>query len=128
MALLIALLWCAVSAAAQPPFSHARHIDPKARIDPKTGFRADCTFCHRFDRAGVLSTMPPQEQCDACHAKPGFTPQRLSPPSTATQCPGIVFSHASHFRQKLAWKIGCTTCHSTDGSLPAMIDCVACHD
>ncbi len=126
MAILMLLLLWALPVDAQ--FSHAQHIDPKARIDPKTGFRADCTFCHRFDQAGVLATMPSQQQCDACHAKPGFTPQRLSPPAAATQYPGIVFSHASHFRQKLAWKIGCTTCHSTDGSLPKMIDCVACHD
>jgi hypothetical protein len=126
MALLILLLLCTVSAQAQ--FSHLQHIDPKARIDPKTGFRADCMFCHRFDRAGVLATMPSQSQCDACHLKPGFTPRKLSPPSAPTQYAGIVFSHVSHFRQKQAWKIGCGTCHSTDGSLPSMIDCVGCHD
>jgi hypothetical protein len=128
MALLILVLLCAVPAAAQSPFSHVAHLDPKARIDPQTGFRADCTFCHRFDRAGVLATMPTQLQCDGCHNRPGFTHQQLTAPANVTQYSGIIFSHASHFRQKLGWKIQCTTCHSTDGSLPQMIDCVGCHD
>ncbi len=128
MALLILLFLCAVPAQSQIRFTHLQHIDHKGRIDPKTGFRADCTFCHGFDRAGVLATMPSQAQCDTCHAKPGLRPQKLGPPAAATVYPGIVFSHASHFRQEQAWKIGCTTCHSTDGSLPRMIDCVTCHD
>lgn len=128
MALLIALLLAALPAFAEAQFSHAQHVDPKARIDPQTGFRSDCTFCHRFDRAGVLAAMPSQRECDACHTKPGSTPVRLNAPAAPTQYPGIVFSHAAHFRQKFAWKIGCTTCHSNDGSMPRMIDCVACHD
>ncbi|MDQ1474364.1 MAG: Class cytochrome family, partial [Bryobacterales bacterium] len=31
-------------------FSHAKHVDQKARVDAKTGFRSDCTFCHKFDK------------------------------------------------------------------------------
>jgi hypothetical protein len=127
MALLILLLFSAVPTAAHI-FAHAQHVDPKARIDPKTGFRADCTFCHHFDRAGVLATMPSQAQCDACHAKTGFTPVKLNPPSSDIVYPGIVFSHAAHFRLSREWKIDCTTCHTEDGSLPKMIDCVGCHD
>ena len=33
-------------------FSHAKHVDQKARVDAKTGFRADCTFCHKFEAEG----------------------------------------------------------------------------
>ena len=117
-----------ISIAQAAPFSHLQHLDPKARIDPQTGFRSDCTFCHRFDPAGVLATMPAQQKCDVCHLKPGFTPVHLTPTAAPTQYAGIVFSHASHFRRKFSWRIGCTTCHSTDGSLPKMIDCVSCHD
>jgi hypothetical protein len=128
MAILILLLLCGASVSSGAQFSHEKHVDPKARIDPKTGFRSDCTFCHRFDRAGVLATMPVQQQCDACHLKAGFTPQRLNPPSKPIVYAGITFSHAAHFARKQAWKIGCTTCHATDGSLPKMVDCIACHD
>ena len=110
------------------PFSHEKHVDPKARIDAKTGFRSDCTFCHGFDRAGVLATMPAQQKCDVCHDRPGFQHQVMQPVARPTQYTGIVFSHAAHFKVREAWKIGCTTCHATDGSLPKMIDCVACHD
>ena len=38
-------------------FSHALHVDPNARLDPKTGFRADCTFCHKFDEQGIFAKM-----------------------------------------------------------------------
>src|ERR1035438_2609000 len=34
-------------------FPHDRHVDPKARVDAKTGFRADCTFCHKFTAQGT---------------------------------------------------------------------------
>src|SRR5689334_610108 len=37
-------------------FSHAKHVDPKARLNDKTGFRADCTFCHKFEPKGEYAT------------------------------------------------------------------------
>ena len=39
-------------------FSHAMHVDQKARINPATGFRADCTFCHKFDEQGIFAKFP----------------------------------------------------------------------
>ena len=42
-------------------FRTQQHVDPKARIDAKTGFRADCTFCHKFDPKGLFATFPAHE-------------------------------------------------------------------
>ncbi len=121
-------------------FSHAKHVDPKARIDAKTGFRADCTTCHKFEPAGVFATFPTHQECAVCHSKPGFTPQ-LTASTTAAGCRGchspeeienpgftesrrlqskdvatgkyseIKFSHVEHFKVKTAYNINCTTCH-----------------
>jgi len=123
-------------------FSHAAHIDPKARADAQTGFRADCVYCHKFDRVGVFAGMPSHAQCGACHAKAfqsndctlcHSSVEGVSPPVAYAN---IAFSHASHFRRKAAWSLGCTTCHSgilasTSSAalaLPQMLDCVQCHD
>jgi len=121
-------------------FSHARHVDPKARIDAKTGFRADCTTCHKFQANGVFGTFPTHQECATCHSKPGYTPQ-LTAMMTAANCRGchtpeeienpgftegrrlvskatasgkyenIKFSHIAHFRVKEEYNLNCTTCH-----------------
>ena len=135
-------------------FSHARHVDPKARLDAKTGLRADCGFCHRAAGDGAMETSPTHEQCAGCHAKPGFHP-RFDLTGKATECigchssserpaghmpagryPRIRFSHAAHLNAEAAWKMGCQTCHAPIAasgriatlSLPTMLDCVTCHD
>jgi Cytochrome c7 and related cytochrome c len=121
-------------------FSHALHVDPHGRIDPRTGFRADCTFCHQFDARGVFATIPGHTQCASCHSKPGMKPQ-LSVNSTTADCRGchepeeienpsfvkgrmipaqvvtgkyatIKFSHIVHFRYREQYHLNCTTCHS----------------
>lgn len=122
-------------------FSHQMHVDAKARIDPKTGFRADCTFCHKFDANGQFGTFPSHEQCATCHSKAGMKPQ-LNAQLAADTCRGchspedienpgfteerrfagahntasgkyvnIAFSHVAHFREKEASNLNCTTCH-----------------
>ena len=121
-------------------FAHSKHVDAKARIDPKTGFRADCTFCHKFDAQGVFATFPGHAQCAACHSKPGMTPQ-LNADLSADSCRGchtpeeienpgftetrqftgghevqgkyvnITFNHTAHFKVKDQFDLHCTTCH-----------------
>jgi hypothetical protein len=115
-------------------------VDAKARIDPRTGFRADCTFCHKFDAQGVFATFPGHAQCAACHSKPGMTPQ-LNAELSADTCRGchtpeeienpsftetrqftgahevqgkyvnITFNHVAHFKVKDQFDLHCTTCH-----------------
>lgn len=125
-------------------FSHAKHVDAKARVNIKTGFRADCTFCHKFQADGVHATFPGHTECAGCHAKEGVRP-RLTPASGATECRGchspeeienpgftktpklaghvvsgvhvnIKFSHVAHFKERDKLNIRCTTCHY---SIPA---------
>ena len=121
-------------------FSHAMHVDKKARINPATGFRADCTFCHKFDEQGIFAKFPGHTECAACHAKPGMKPV-LNASFDAAGCRGchtpeeienpgftesrrliaqvvvsgkyvnIKFSHIAHFKEKVAYGINCTTCH-----------------
>jgi hypothetical protein len=122
-------------------FSHKSHVDKKARVDAKTGFRADCTFCHKFDAKGVFATFPAHEQCATCHSKEGMKPQ-LNANLTAEGCRGchtpeeienpgftearrftgshqtltgkyvnISFSHLPHFKAKNQFDLNCTTCH-----------------
>jgi hypothetical protein len=121
-------------------FSHAQHVDQKARLDAKTGFRADCTFCHKFDAKGQFATFPGHEQCATCHSKAGMTPQ-LNASLTAEGCRGchtpeeienphftetrqltgrhvvdgkyvdIAFNHVAHFKVKDQFDLKCTTCH-----------------
>jgi hypothetical protein len=121
-------------------FSHAKHVDPQARIDSRTGFRADCTFCHKFDPQGVFATFPGHAQCTACHAKPGMKPM-LSANSTTADCRGchtpeeienpgfteqrrmiaphvvsgkivnLKFTHIAHFKGREQYNLNCTTCH-----------------
>jgi len=122
-------------------FSHASHVDAKARIDPKTGFRADCTFCHKFDQKGQFASFPQHEQCATCHSKAGMKPQ-LNASLTSEGCRGchtpeeienpgftearrfagehttatgkyvnIAFSHVAHFKVKDQFDLHCTTCH-----------------
>ena len=39
-------------------FSHARHVDTQARVDARTGFRADCAHCHKLEGDGKLASLP----------------------------------------------------------------------
>jgi len=117
-------------------FSHAKHVDPHQRIDPKTGMRADCSFCHVIDSKGALSIG--HEQCAACHSKPGMKPL-LAATSTTADCQGchnpmaienpslrkvtvpvevvsgaykdIRFSHQWHFEHRGQLDMNCTVCH-----------------
>ena len=131
-------------------FSHARHVDPAARLDAKTGGRADCGYCHGPEPDGVAEKSPAHEQCAGCHAKPGFHP-RFDLAGRGTECigchstsemptghmpsgryPRIRFSHAAHLHEN----ISCLTCHApipastrlATLALPGMLECVACHD
>jgi len=144
-------------------FSHARHMDPRGRLDPHTGFRADCVHCHRLETDGKLAAFPRHAECAACHGRDGIRP-RLTPASTARDCrgchapeeienpsrrsgspslqvasgvwPKIEFSHQAHLRSKQQEKLDCATCHASVPKsaslatleLPAMLDCVACHE
>lgn len=137
-------------------FPHNRHVDPKGRIDPKTGFRADCTFCHQFTAQGN-SILPAHTQCAACHSNPGMKPELTSFLRTAgcrgchnpeaTERPQVQvasvwdkirFSHSTHFEARPDFRLDCTTCHYTvptsatlvnaKASLPKMVDCASCHD
>jgi Cytochrome c7 and related cytochrome c len=121
-------------------FSHAKHVDKQGRKDPATGFRSDCTFCHKFDAQGVFATFPGHTQCAACHSKPGVkpqltaaldsetcagchTPQEIENPGftknrrmiTQTAVSGkyvdIKFVHQSHFAVRQKFNLDCTTCH-----------------
>jgi len=122
-------------------FSHAAHVDTKARNNAVTGFRSDCTFCHNFDEQGIFAKFPGHTQCAACHAKEGMKPL-LSASTNAAGCRGchtpeeienpnftqnrrlispvvvsgkyvdINFSHKAHFAVKAAYGMNCTTCHS----------------
>jgi hypothetical protein len=121
-------------------FSHNKHVDPQGRLNAKTGFRADCTFCHTFEPTGAFATFPGHTQCTACHSKPGMHPS-LSATSTTADCRGchtpeeienpgfteqrrliaphvvsgtlvnIKFTHIEHFKEKDQYNLNCTTCH-----------------
>lgn len=121
-------------------FSHAKHVDPHARIDTRTGFRSDCTFCHRFPADGRYADFGDHLVCAGCHSKTGMKPL-LSAKSTTADCRGchhpeeiedpsiapvrrelasyvisgrydqIKFSHAQHFKDREAYHLDCTTCH-----------------
>jgi hypothetical protein len=130
-------------------FSHAHHVDSKARVDSHTGFRADCIHCHKVEAA-----LPRHAECASCHGRAEVRPH-LTAASTARDCrgchapeeiespsyrqivrtawPNIGFSHAAHFR---AEKLDCGGCHRTvlasasltTLKLPDMLDCVGCHE
>lgn len=121
-------------------FSHAMHVDPHARIDARTGFRADCSFCHQFKGDGMFASFGNHEVCAGCHSRVGMKPL-LSAKSTTADCRGchqpeeienpgpatvhralasyvvsgkyenIKFSHAEHFKYREAYHLDCTTCH-----------------
>ena len=124
-------------------FSHASHVDPKARISGAAGFRADCTYCHKFDRAGVFAGMPSHEQCGACHARAfqskdcGMCHSKVEGVRPPVAYEDIAFSHASHFRQKnsledrlhhLPFGNSAPLTSTAKLALPRMLACVACHD
>ena len=118
-------------------FSHAKHVDPHARINAKTGMRSDCSFCHVLNAKGTFDIG--HEQCAACHSKVGMKPL-LSKDSTTADCQGchnplaienpslrkinvpaeivagamknIRFSHAPHFANNGKFDMNCTTCHA----------------
>jgi predicted CXXCH cytochrome family protein len=121
-------------------FSHAKHMDPHARVDSRTGFRSDCTFCHQFPGDGAFATFGNHAICAGCHSKAGMKPL-LSEKSTTADCRGchspeeienpgaatihrelaayvasgkydqIKFSHARHFKDRQGYHLDCTTCH-----------------
>jgi Cytochrome c7 and related cytochrome c len=121
-------------------FSHAEHVDQKARKDKVTGFRSDCTFCHKFDAQGVFAKFPGHTECATCHSKPGVSPQ-LTPALDAAGCVGchtpqeienpgftqnrrlitqtqvsgkfvdVKFTHVAHFAVRDRFNLDCTTCH-----------------
>ncbi|MGH9512375.1 MAG: cytochrome c3 family protein [Terriglobales bacterium] len=121
-------------------FSHAMHLDPHARVDNRTGFRSDCTYCHRFEGNGDFATFGSHEVCAGCHSKAGMKPL-LSAKSTTADCRGchrpeeienpgaatvhrdlapfavsgkydrIKFSHGAHFKYRDVYHFDCTTCH-----------------
>lgn len=122
-------------------FSHEQHLDPERRIDGKTGFRADCTYCHHFDEDGVFAKFPMHEQCAACHADPGIpphlasgsrsgdcrgchVPERIENPAAFADLQAIPqhviagvydnlrFSHVAHFRVRDEYDLDCVRCHS----------------
>ena len=121
-------------------FAHAAHVDPRGRLDPKTGFRADCTHCHQFDEKGIFASFPGHAQCASCHSRPAIKPDLTADSDTGDcrQChvpeeienPGfskerrmiadhvvsgvhvnLRFSHVAHFRHKQKYNLNCTTCH-----------------
>ena len=115
-------------------------MDPNARLDAKTGFRADCTFCHQFDEVGQFASFPGHPQCQSCHQNEAISPN-LTPESDTPDCRGchnpeeienpgftkervliaehvitgvyvnLNFSHVAHFRVKEKYNLNCTTCH-----------------
>lgn len=120
-------------------FSHALHVDPEGRLNGKTHFRADCTFCHQLDAKGN-EAFPSHTQCAACHSRAGMKPL-LSAKSTTADClgchlpeaienpdyikgrvisvevvtgkyPTIHFNHRLHFEHRDQFHLQCTTCHS----------------
>lgn len=121
-------------------FSHSLHVDPGARNDAKTGFRADCTFCHQFDEEGIFASFPRHPQCVKCHQDPAISPN-LTAASDTADCRGchnpeeienpgytkdrafvadhvvsgvhvnLHFSHVAHFRNRDKYDLNCTTCH-----------------
>ncbi|MDQ2945438.1 MAG: cytochrome c3 family protein [Acidobacteriota bacterium] len=116
-------------------FSHAKHVDGLRRLDPLTGARADCLFCHK-----AQIKRPTHLECAACHGNIGMQP-RLAANSKSEDCRGchkpeepprqiatryadIRFSHAAHLKQR----IDCLTCHAPVAEIPKMLDCVPCHD
>jgi hypothetical protein len=125
-------------------FSHAGHVDSRARIDSRTGFRADCLHCHKTE-----VTLPRHPECASCHTRSDIHP------NLTTGCRGchapeeietasfkggpqlawrnIEFSHAAHFRSQ---KMECAGCHESVFAsaslatlkLPGMLECVRCHE
>jgi len=121
-------------------FSHASHVDPHRRIDARTGFRSDCTYCHHFPANGAYATFGDHVVCSGCHSKTDMKPL-LSEKSTSADCRGchqpeaienpsvnparaelasyiasgkydqIRFSHAEHFKSRVSYHLDCTTCH-----------------
>ena len=124
-------------------FSHARHVDTLARVDSSTGFRADCSHCHKLTDDGKVAALPRHAECAGCHSRPEIRPH-LSAASTTRDCRGchapenierpsqvtrvlptqaapavwanIKFSHLVHLRAKQQEKTDCVTCHR---SVPA---------
>jgi len=121
-------------------FSHRQHVDQKARMNAATGFRADCTFCHKFDEQGIYAKFPTHAECAACHSKPGMKPlltasldaagcrgchtpeeienpgftetrRMIAPVAVSGKYVDIKFSHIAHFKVKEKFQLNCTTCH-----------------
>jgi len=121
-------------------FSHAKHVDPLGRVDARTGFRSDCTFCHKFDAQGTFGTFPGHSQCTACHSQastkpllsanstsadcrgchapeeienPGFTEARrmIAPHVVSGKLVNLKFSHVAHFKDREQYSLNCTSCH-----------------
>jgi hypothetical protein len=137
-------------------FSHARHVDELGRLDVRTGFRADCSHCHKLAGEGKLAGLPQHVECAGCHGRPEIRP-RLNAATTTGDCrachspeeiekpsaqaasnlwPYIEFSHRVHLRSGQRETADCITCHRTVAvsasratlSRPAMLECVGCHE
>ena len=48
-------------------FSHAQHVDPKAKLSGLGG-RQDCIFCHKVEAAATAPGRPGHPQCGTCHS------------------------------------------------------------
>jgi len=112
-------------------FSHARHVDTLGRVDSRTGFRADCSHCHKLAGDGNQAGLPQHPECAGCHTRPEIRPN-LSAASTTRDCRGchspeeiekpsirtgpgvwsnIEFSHQVHLQAKPQQRLDCLTCH-----------------
>jgi len=50
-------------------FSHASHVDPKAKLT-RSGGRQDCVFCHKVEGGARLPRRADHPECASCHAGP----------------------------------------------------------
>ncbi len=106
----------AAAPAAQPPFSHAIHVE-----------MLDCKECHvGMEKARSLRErhLPRTEKCQECH-------DDKQAPTRAVEEPHLVFPHADHL-PRVEGK--CTYCHKvlpepgqTESTTPAMSTCTSCH-
>ena len=68
-------------------FSHAQHVDKRARLNPEHGLREDCAFCH-VDADNTALDRPRHQQCGACHAGDEAAEPNLEDADELEQCQG----------------------------------------
>lgn len=111
----------AVSAAAQPPFPHKYHVEEE---------EIECGDCHESAWTSTMSAddlNPDNVICLDCHDEGDV---RLEWPAAERE---YDFNHMQHVEQL---DLECQTCHQgldregwrTTGYLPAMDDCMTCHN